>query len=524
MSRPAIARREVIAPAVVLFAIMVAHTVLETARDALFLARLGPDQLASVYLVMALLALATFAAVRRWGHARDPRRALLGFLGLAVAGTGAFAVAISASHAAVFAFYVWTGLIVTLIVPWLWTVLDRSLRVGEAKRTFAAIGAGGVLGAMVGSVLAGALGTWLGAASLVAVGAVAYAIAAACAAWLAPRAVVAEPVPRREQVEALSQRSRRYVAVLVGLGVVSTMSLTLGDIVFKRFVAEHAAPGDLTLAFGSVYAGLNALALVVQLVIAPRLLARWGVGGALTVLPSIMLATGLGFAWTGAAVAIAALEVADGGLRNSLHRVGVELLYLPVPRRCARPGSRSATRSTCAAARRSRRSRWSRSARPDPIRACSRCSRPAPRSCGSRAWRSRGGRISHSCARRCAPARSRAMSAFRTSTARRRRCSPSCSRAPTSVRRSPPSIYSRSAGGSRRSRCTIRRPSWCVARSACWAPGRRPRSGPCSTTCWRTPMSTCGPPRSPRRVAPARIARSGSRGSRIRASRCVPRR
>jgi hypothetical protein len=39
-------RREVLAPAGVLFAIMTAHALLETARDALFLARLGAERLA----------------------------------------------------------------------------------------------------------------------------------------------------------------------------------------------------------------------------------------------------------------------------------------------------------------------------------------------------------------------------------------------------------------------------------------------------------------------------------------------
>ena len=49
-------RRAVLAPATVLFSIMVAHALLETARDALFLARLGPQMLASAYLAIAAVA------------------------------------------------------------------------------------------------------------------------------------------------------------------------------------------------------------------------------------------------------------------------------------------------------------------------------------------------------------------------------------------------------------------------------------------------------------------------------------
>ena len=63
-----------------LFAIMVAHALLETARDALFLARLGPELLAFAYIVIAVVALVALTAVRRWRGVRDPRRMLLTFL------------------------------------------------------------------------------------------------------------------------------------------------------------------------------------------------------------------------------------------------------------------------------------------------------------------------------------------------------------------------------------------------------------------------------------------------------------
>jgi len=81
--------RKVIAPAFVLFAILVAHALLETARDALFLARLGPHLLAAAYIAMASAALLAIAAVRRWSRLRDPRRVLIAFLAVAVAGTTA---------------------------------------------------------------------------------------------------------------------------------------------------------------------------------------------------------------------------------------------------------------------------------------------------------------------------------------------------------------------------------------------------------------------------------------------------
>ncbi|HEY5924177.1 MAG TPA: MFS transporter [Kofleriaceae bacterium] len=324
-------RRTVLAPAVLLFGIMVAHAILETARDALFLARLGPERLASAYLTIAIVAMAAVAAVRRWGGVRDPRRMLVTFLVVAVVGTSLLAVAIPTEPSLVFVLYVWTGLVATLVVPSFWTLIDRSLRVTEAKRVFAAIGAGGVLGAMIGSALAGVLGRVMAAHHLVTAGALAFGLTAIAAMLIAPAPQREELPPVRKRVEVLSQRSRRYVRLLILAGIVSTVTLTLADLTFKRVLAERFAAGDLATAFGAIYTLLNFVGLVIQLAVTPKLLARWGVGNTLTVLPILLVATASGFALTGALIAIILLKLSDGGLRHSLHRVASEILYLPVP-------------------------------------------------------------------------------------------------------------------------------------------------------------------------------------------------
>ncbi|HEY5945805.1 MAG TPA: hypothetical protein VIV40_09950 [Kofleriaceae bacterium] len=324
-------RRTVLAPAVLLFGIMVAHALLETARDALFLARLGPQHLASAYLAIAVVAMLAVSAVRRWGGVRDPRRTLLTFLALAVIGTAVLAAAIPIAPSFVFVLYVWTGLVATLVVPSFWTLIDRSLRINEAKRVFAVIGAGGVLGAMVGSAVASMLGRVVAANFLVTAGAIAFALTAVATFVLAPHTVDDELPPVRKRVEVLSRQSRRYVRLLVVVGLISTIALTLADLTFKRVLAERFAAADLATAFGAIYTLLNLIGLVIQLVVTSRLLARWGVGSALTVLPILLIATASGFALTGALIAIIALKLSDGGLRHSLHRVTSEILYLPVP-------------------------------------------------------------------------------------------------------------------------------------------------------------------------------------------------
>lgn len=57
-----------------------------------------------------------------------------------------------------------------------------------------------------------------------------------------------------------------------------------------------------------------------------------GVIGSLQVMPFLLLAGGIASIVTGATLAsVLVLKAVDGGLRYSLNRVAVELLYLPVP-------------------------------------------------------------------------------------------------------------------------------------------------------------------------------------------------
>jgi ATP:ADP antiporter, AAA family len=322
-------RSRALGPAIVLFAIMTAHTILETARDALFLAKLGPQHLAWAYLAIAATAFVAVVAFRRWARLRDPRRLLIAFLIVAVTGTTVLASAIPEEPALAFVLYVWTGLVATLVVPTFWTLVDRNLRIADAKRLFASIAAGGTVGAMTGSAIAGSLAHVVPVHQLVTAGALAFGAATLVAVSFAPPAV-----PERAEVvdpgATVRHRSRRYVRWMFAIALVSTIGLTIGDLTFKRVIAERMHPDDLAATFGAIYTGLNMLSLIIQLALTPVLLSRFGVGGALFVLPVILVTTSLGFVVSGTLVAIIALKLGDGGLRHSLHRVASEILYVPM--------------------------------------------------------------------------------------------------------------------------------------------------------------------------------------------------
>lgn len=255
---------------------------------------------------------------------------LIGFLAMGCAGTLLLALALSISPSSVFALYVWTGLVATLVVPAFWTVVDGSFGVGDARKQFSAIAAGGVLGALAGSGLATALGWLLGPTALVWLAALVALATTIVAATFAPVRPGVAPVRRAGQV-IRTQRARSYLRWISITAVLSTVTLTFADLMFKRLLGEHVGGPQLATAFGAIYTGLNLIGLVIQLAITPRLFDRLGVGATLLILPLIVLVSATGFVLTGSLVAIVALKLADGGIRHSVYRVASEILFLPVP-------------------------------------------------------------------------------------------------------------------------------------------------------------------------------------------------
>src|SRR5262245_30004704 len=101
-------RRNTFAAFFTLLAITTGHTLLETARDALFLAKLPVSRLAWMYLVIAAIAV-LLARVGR--HTRvDSKVGIAVALGLGALITAVFGLSSSRADTILYALYAWTGL------------------------------------------------------------------------------------------------------------------------------------------------------------------------------------------------------------------------------------------------------------------------------------------------------------------------------------------------------------------------------------------------------------------------------
>jgi len=326
-------RRDTFVAAASLFVLLGAHAILETARDALFLASIAPEQLPVVYIGVAVAALAVSAIQDR---GPSGRAALAGWLVLSGAVTAGFFALIETGEWVLYALYVWSAVVVTVALTRFFLLLGERFDVGQAKRLYATIGAGSVLGAIAGSGVAGLLATRIEARELLLVGAGTLGLAA-----LGPLALSSTaPAPgERNEAERLSPVDAAtsvllhpYARRVAALMVLATLTFTFVDFVFKSEVAREVAAADLGVFFARVYFVLNVLSLAVQL-LAVRWVIRVGdPTRALAILPAMLALGGLGVLLGGGIVAGLGLKGADGALRHSLHRTASELLYVPMTR------------------------------------------------------------------------------------------------------------------------------------------------------------------------------------------------
>ena len=335
-----------------LTALVASHSVLETARDALFLARLPATQLPVAYIAIAVLSLLAArgdARAARSGHA--PRALAVWTAGAAL---GTFGLWWLLPHApagvpaalGLYALYVWSGVVAAIVLVRFWSLLAEAQSITQAKRLYPVIGAGSVVGALFGSALAAWLALRVPSDRLLLVAAGGFALSALLCVWLArpgvlpavgaelPRAHGGDDGPLHEAVQ-LAWR-KPYVRRVAALTLASAACLTLVDYAFKSAVAAHVAPPELGAFFARAALTFNLLSLVCQLTLAPWLLRRAPLNVALMVLPALLLLGGAGLVLGLGLSAALFAKGTDGALRYSLHRTATELLYLPLPDR-ARP-------------------------------------------------------------------------------------------------------------------------------------------------------------------------------------------
>lgn len=330
--------RPVVQSFLVLFLLIGAHTTLETARDALFLTKLPPKELNLVYIALAGLSFVAAALSMRLALRFGRRNALIGTLGIAAVAT-VLLHTMTPTPRVVMALYVFSGLVGAVLSPQFWLLAAQMFTSSQGRRLFGPVASGGVFGGVAGATTAAVLLARHPVTSLLLVAAFAFIATALLLTTLvlpadeddlSTRMNLDDKAPAPAPSLALSQQPFVWrVALLVGL---STAAVLTVDYLFKSTAAASIAPAQLGEFFARYYAVMNGVSLVVQLLVAGRIVRRLGVAGATGVMPSLLVAGGVAsFVTGGALLPVLAMRMVDGGLRHSLNRVATELLYLPMP-------------------------------------------------------------------------------------------------------------------------------------------------------------------------------------------------
>lgn len=322
------------------------HTLLETARDALFLSKLPPSVLPWMYITIAALGVVLTQLLPKQ---RSASIAPLALIIAAVAAAGFWVLLADPTRTGLYLLFVWAGTFGAIVSLELWLLLGTTFDVGQAKRLFGLAGAGAVLGATLGALVARVLAGFVAPRQLLLAGGIAF-LAAAAPALMLDRLARAHAKPA-EGAAAKSAPSTllsdlkavfgsaylRRIGAFLALG---TITLAVADYVFKSTLAARVDKEHLATAFATAYLGFNGLSLVVQVGLTGFALRTLGVQRALLVLPiAVALTAGAMFGLATLAAAVA-LRASDGAFRYSIYKTTTELLFLPLSdaeRRRAKP-------------------------------------------------------------------------------------------------------------------------------------------------------------------------------------------
>jgi AAA family ATP:ADP antiporter len=331
-----------------LFLVIGSYIILKSVRDALYIDAYGAVKLPYVMIGIAIIVGLFVDLYIRLARRVPTPHLIVGTQLFFVSNLLLFWVLARAGAAWLFpVLYIWAGCFGVIAPVQFWTLANEVFSTREAKRLFGLIGAGGILGAVVGGAVTGVFADVLGSVDLLLVVAGVLLLCAAVVGFLArhrTEAGAAPSAPPRQRPASLRESGRQvarspHLLVIAGLVGIGALCTTIIDWQFKAaaeqyvggIVASDGAFRDqLASFFGTAYGAFSFASLFVQLVVVRLVFRRLGLGVAVLFLPIALLAgTGLTVA-LGGIVAATLMKGADGAFKHSIDRSSKELAYLPV--------------------------------------------------------------------------------------------------------------------------------------------------------------------------------------------------
>jgi ATP/ADP translocase len=326
--------------------LLVSLYLLKPVRDSLFLSSRGAAELPFVFILTTAVVVPVALL-----HTRAGDRLHLGglvdggslFLALSLVGLRGL-LGVSGAWSS-YVLYAWVSIYGLLVTSQFWLMANALFTSSQSKRVFTVLSAGAIFGAIVGGQLTSLLVDTVGLQSenLLWLASGVLLVATGLARWIRGRHQQRGAVPRdattAEEDDDISDdsvatilRESRHIQLIVGIITLMVVVTTLVDYQFKT-VAARAYPTEagLTSFMGQFYGGISVVALIVQFLVAPKLMRVVGIGGALSVLPAVLALGSLGMLAVPGLLAGIFLRGAGQSLKHSIDKTGRELLFVPVP-------------------------------------------------------------------------------------------------------------------------------------------------------------------------------------------------
>jgi AAA family ATP:ADP antiporter len=324
------------------------HYVCKSVRISTFVTSLEATQLPYAYLLVAVVSFPVLLLYLRL-TARFSQPLLIAFFCFFQAsGLLLFFWLFSLHEPAVaFAFYVWTTVAFGVGISQLWSYANHVFDARQARRLFAFIAAGGLIGAIPGGQIASLAGRLGGTryALLVAAGLtlVIMGLVRMIESRRPPRARVTSSQAVLERVQAArgGLQILRESRLLLLIAVLTFLAMAINQMVDLQFswVIQTSTENldQRTTVFGNFFSLMGLIGFLVQILFTQRIHRVLGVGVGMRILPasvafaSFLMLVAFGMSQAVTLLAAYVLKLSDTAFRHSVEQSTRELLFMPVP-------------------------------------------------------------------------------------------------------------------------------------------------------------------------------------------------
>ncbi len=320
---------------------MIAHQIAGKAtRDALFLSQFDVTVLPKIVMASALMSMLAVIAMARLLVQYGPTRVIPGAFALSsLLFVGSWALHAAHPAAVAVTLYLQMAMFGAALISGFWSVVNERFDPYSAKVTIVRIGAAATLGGVLGGFLAGKIAGVTDVRAMLLVLAALHALCALSVRGIgegrhAPGAGTdLGLVPGLRLL--LGQRYLQSMGLLMVL--VAVLAALLDYAMKAQASLRYTSGEELVEFFGQFYALIGLVTFLVQSLLGPQLLKRFGIGPVLALMPGVTILCGLLGAGIGRLWATATIRAAQLVTANSLFRSAFELLYTPLPPLTKRP-------------------------------------------------------------------------------------------------------------------------------------------------------------------------------------------